>query len=220
MVCPRNRVGRVKIVGMDSQGIGNFFAGVSALGAIVSAILAYITWRQALGSKEAKAKADEAHKAALTMSAAAERSAKAAEEQANQAELARKAAEERVRQAEESLEQMRQLVAEQQSQSQSQSEMAASLHRPILEFTHVINDQRPNDYSYYLRNNTGTPVIVLEVTNLNNFSHPGLSIPELPIEVHPGEPVKFTIPHTRTNKSLELRIDVRGKEKTLFVEIP
>ena len=75
------------------------FAGLSALGGIVSAIFACTTWRQALGSKEAKAKADEAHKAALAMSAAAERSAKAAEERADQAEKL--------------LERMQQLIAEQ-----------------------------------------------------------------------------------------------------------
>ncbi|WP_315296200.1 hypothetical protein [Rothia mucilaginosa] len=182
------------------------FAGLSAIGAIVSGFCAYKTWLHTIGSKEAEAKAEESRKAALDMRDAAERSAKAAEKRANQAEK--------------SLEKMQQLVAEQQSQSQSQSEIAASLHRPILEFTHVINDQRHNDYSYYLRNNTGTPVIVLEVTNLNNFNHPGLSIPKLPIEVHPGNPVKFNIPHTRANKSLELRINVSGKEETIFVEIP
>lgn len=140
--------------------------------------------------------------------------------QSNGSKKAKAKAEERARQSEELLEQMQQLVAEQQSQSQSQSEIAASLHRPILEFTHVINGQRPNDYSYYLRNNTGTPVIVLEVTNLNNFTHPDLSIPKLPIEVHPGNPVKFNIPHTRANKSLKLQINVNGKEETIFVEIP
>ena len=171
------------MVGMDlQQFIIIIISGISALATVVAAIY---TRRQAIGSKEAKAKAEE-----------------------------------RARQAEESLEQMQQLVAEQQSQSQSQSEIAVSLHRPILEFTHVINDQRHNDYSYYLRNNTGTPVIVLEVTNLNNFNHPDLSIPKLPIEVHPGNPVKFNIPHTRANKSLELRINVSGKEETIFVEIP
>ncbi len=193
------------MVSMD-QFFQILFAGLSAIGAIVSGFCAYKTWLHTIGSKEAEAKAEESRKAALDMRDAAERSAKAAEKRANQAEK--------------SLEKMQQLVAEQQSQSQSQSEIAASLHRPILEFTHVINDQRHNDYSYYLRNNTGTPVIVLEVTNLNNFNHPGLSIPKLPIEVHPGNPVKFNIPHTRANKSLELRINVSGKEETIFVEIP
>ena len=88
------------MVSMD-QFFQIFFTGLSAIGAIVSGFCAYKTWLHTIGSKEAKAKADEAHKAALAMSAAAERSAKAAEEQANQAELARKAAEERSRQAEE-----------------------------------------------------------------------------------------------------------------------
>lgn len=191
------------MTGMDSQFIANLISGISAAAAIASAIVA---WRQATGSKEAKAKADEAHKAALDMSEAAKRSAKAAEERAQQAEK--------------SLKQMQQLVAEQQSQSQSQSEIAASLHRPILEFTHVINGQRPNDYHYKLRNNTQTSVMVLEVKNLDKFTSPELEIPKLPMEVHPGKPVTFYLPHTRRNKSLELRINVSGKEETIFVEIP
>ena len=217
MVCPRNRVGRVKIAGMDSQGIGNLFAGVSALGAIVSAILAYITWRQALGSKEAKAKADEAHKAALAMSAAAERSAKAAEEQANQAELARKAAEERVRQAEKSLEQMQQIVAEQQSQSQSQSKIADSLRGPVLELTK--GSGRPY---YILRNKTESSIKILKVLNHECFRYSDYSdeLPEIPEEVHPGKPINLCLPHKAFVTSLDLQIEVSGKEETLYVEIP
>lgn len=97
------------MVSMD-QFFQIFFAGLSALGAIVSAIFAYITWRQALGSKEAKAKADEAHKAALDMSDAAQRSAEAAQE--------------KVKQAEELLEEM--------------SDIASNLWRPEFELTHVV----------------------------------------------------------------------------------
>ncbi len=206
MVCPRNRVGQVKIAGMDSQGIGNLFAGVSALGAIVSAIFACITWRQALGSKEAKAKADEAHKAALDMRDAAQRSAKAAEERAQQAEK--------------SLKQMQQIVAEQQSQSQSQSKIADSLYRPILELTHVVKDQRPNDHRYKLRNISENPVIVLEVKNRTDFLTRDGNIPDLPVTVHPGNPVNLFLRHPRGVNSLDLRIKVSGKKETIFVEIP
>lgn len=83
MMCPRNRVKLVIVVGMDSQDTANLISLGSMLATVIAAIY---TRRQAIGSKEAKAKADEAHKAALAMSAAAERSAKAAEERANQSE--------------------------------------------------------------------------------------------------------------------------------------
>ena len=195
MVCPRNRVGRVKIAGMDSQGIGNLFAGVAALGAIVSAILAYITWRQALGSKEAKAKADEAHKAALDMRDAAKRSAKAAEEQANQAELARKAAEERSRQAEELLEQM--------------SDIASSLWRPELELTH----EGANWFK--LRNVTNAPIKILKVANANRFKM--CHCPSIPGVLRSGEEVRVTLSHMANVTNLELQID--GRDDIVYVPI-
>lgn len=154
------------------------------------------------------------------MSAAAERSAKAAKEQANQAELARKAAEERVRQAEKSLEQMQQIVAEQQSQSQSQSKIADSLYRPTLELAHVVENQRPDNYHYMLRNISGNPVTVLEVKNLDAFITPYCDIPDLPATVHPGSPLRFHLPRTGKVESLELRINDSGQEKTLYVEFP
>ena len=146
--------------GMDSQFIANLISGISAFAAIASAIIA---GRQAAGSKEAKAKADEAHKVALDMRDAAQRSAKAAEEQANQAELARKAAEERARQAEKSLEQMQQIVTEQQSQSQSQFKIATNLWHPEFQLTHV------RGLRYKLQNITERPLDVLEVVNQDMF---------------------------------------------------
>ena len=56
---------------MDSQFIANLISGISALATVVAAIY---TRRQAIGSKEAKAKAEESHKAALDMRDAAQRS--------------------------------------------------------------------------------------------------------------------------------------------------
>lgn len=44
---------------MDSQLFSNFFAGLSALAAIISAICAFIAWYQSIGSKKAKAEAEE-----------------------------------------------------------------------------------------------------------------------------------------------------------------
>ena len=67
-------------------GMSNIPTWVSAGAATLSFIFTVVSWYLSNKSKEAKAKADEAHKAALAMSAAAERSAKAAEERADQAE--------------------------------------------------------------------------------------------------------------------------------------
>ena len=47
------------MAGMDSQFIANLISGISALAAIVSAICAYIAWYQSIGSKKAKAEAEE-----------------------------------------------------------------------------------------------------------------------------------------------------------------
>lgn len=135
------------MTGMDSQFIANLISGVSAAAAIASAIFA--GW-QVIGSKAAKAKTDTAHKAALAMSAAAERSAKAAEERADQAEKL--------------LERMQQLIAEQQSQSQSQSKIAASLQASEFELTNV-----PRTSIFNLRNVTMGPIKILEVVNLSQF---------------------------------------------------
>ena len=155
---------------MDSQLFSNFFAGLSALAAIISAICAFIAWYQSIGSKKAKAEAEE-----------------------------------RARQAEELLAQM--------------SDIASSLRRPILELVHE-NKNHPDHERYRLRNNIGHPVTILEVMNLQEFFVRYCDIPELPAEVHRGNPVNFSLPHDVTVKSLELRIKVSGKEEALFVEIP
>ena len=97
------------------------FSGGSAFAAIVSAFFAAVSWYQSIGSKKAKAKAEEAHRAALEMRDAAVRSAKAAEERAQQAE--------------EALKQVEQLAAESQKQSKSQADIASHTWRPTFELT-------------------------------------------------------------------------------------
>ena len=193
---------------MDSQFIANLISGISALATVVAAIY---TRRQAIGSKEAKAKAEESHKAALDMRDAAQRSAKAAEEQANQAELARKAAEERVRQAEKSLEQMQQLVAEQQSQSQSQSKIAANLWRPKFQLTHV------REMRYKLQNISEHSLDVLKVVNQNEFVwcddihqrfNPGESL-----DIHLGGVAQIPLPSN-------LILQVADQNEPIYVQIP
>lgn len=196
------------MVSMD-QFFQIFFAGLSAIGAIVSGFYAYKTWLHTIGSKEAEAKADEAHKAALAMRDAAERSAKAAEEQANQAKLARKAAEERVRQAEKSLEQMQQIVAEQQSQSQSQSEIAANLYRPIFELTH------DGGTWFKLRNTTKNSIKIIEVANANKFTI--CDFEELPRVLKPNEEISIILDCKGGVTNLELRID--GQDDSVFIPL-
>ena len=122
--------------------ISTLFSGGSAIAAIVSVFFAIVSWYQALGSKKAKAKAEEAHRAALEMRDAAVRAAKAAEERAQQVE---------------------QLVAEQQKQSESQGKIASHLWRPTFELTLDRGD------TYLLSNVTNESVEVLEVANLDEF---------------------------------------------------
>lgn len=118
------------------------FSGGSAIAAIVSVFFAIVSWYQSLGSKKAKAKAEEAHRAALEMRDAAVRAAKAAEERARQ---------------------MERIVAEQQKQSESQAKIESHLWRPTFELTPDRGD------TYLLRNVTNESVEVLEVANLDDF---------------------------------------------------
>ena len=129
----------VRIVGMD---ISTLFSGGSAIAAIVSVFFAIVSWYQSLGSKKAKAKAEEAHRAALEMRDAAVRAAKAAEERAQQVE---------------------QILAEAKNQSKSQAEIASHTWRPTFELTHDRGD------TYLLHNVTRESVEVLEVANLDEF---------------------------------------------------
>lgn len=118
------------------------FSGGSTFAAFISVFFAGISWYRALGSKKAKKKAEEAHRAALEMRDAAVRAAEAAEERARQ---------------------MEQIVAEQQKQSESQAKIESHLWRPIFELTLDRGD------TYLLSNVTGESVEVLEVANLDEF---------------------------------------------------
>ncbi len=129
----------VRIVGMD---FSTLFSGGSAFAAIISVFFAIVSWYQSLGSKKAKAKAEEAHRAALEMRDAAVRAAKAAEERAQQVE---------------------QILAEAKNQSKSQAEIASHTWRPTFELTHDRGD------TYLLHNVTRESVEVLEVANLDEF---------------------------------------------------
>ncbi len=193
MVCPRNRVELVIVVGMDSQDTANLISLGSMLATVIAAIY---TRRQAIGSKEAKAKADEAHKAALDMRDAAQRSAEVAQEKVKQAERSAKAAEEQVNQAEELLEQM--------------SDIASNLWRPEFELTHVVGKE-----TFSLRNVTMGPITVLEVMNLDKFE--GLDSKKIVKEFQSGEMVRVDLHHHGSDLNLRLRID--GRDNILCVPI-
>ena len=179
---------------MDSQFIANLISGISALATVVAAIY---TRRQAIGSKEAKAKAEEAHKAALAMSAAAERSAKAAEERANQAEKL--------------LEQMQQIVTEQQSQSQSQSKIAANLWRPEFQLTHV------REMRYKLQNISEHSLDVLKVVNQNEF----FRCDDINQQFNPGESLDILLGGAwEIPLPSNLILQVAGRDEPIHVQIP
>ncbi len=180
-------------------GMNNIPAWVSAGAATLSLIFTVVSWYLSNKSKKAKEKAEAAHQATLDMCAAVQRSAQAAEE--------------RVEQVEKSLEQMKQIVTEQQSQSQSQSDIASSLRRPVLELADALED-----FHYTLRNTTESSIKILKVLNHDRFRYYG-RLPEIPAEVHPGKPADLFLYHT-DDTSLDLQIEVSGKEETLYVEIP
>ena len=165
------------MTGMDTQFITILISVGSMLAAIASAIFA---GKQAIGSKEAKAKAEEEANQA-------ERSTKAAEKQANQAERSAKAAEEQVKQAEELLEQM--------------SDIASNLWRPEFELTHVARR------TFSLRNVTMGPIKVLDVVNPDQFIE--LDLKKIVKEFQSGEMVRVTLNYYGDDANLRLRIDGR-----------
>lgn len=179
-------------------GMSNIPAWVSAGAATLSFIFTVVSWYLSNKSKEAKAKADEAHKAALDMRDAARRSVTVAEEQANQAKRSAEAAEERVRQAEELLEQM--------------SDIASNLWRPEFELTNI-----PRTGNFSLRNVTMGPIKVLEVVNLSEFGNQENLKETIEKEFGSGEMVRFELYHHGSDLNLRLRID--GRDNILCVPI-
>lgn len=177
MVCPRNRVELVIVVGMNLQDAANLIALGTMLATVIAAIY---TRRQAIGSKEAKAKAEEEANQA-------ERSTKAAEKQANQAERSAKAAEEQVHHAEELLEQM--------------SDISSNLWHPEFELAHVARR------IFNLRNVTMGPIKVLDVVNSDQFV--GLDLEKVVKEFQSGEIVRVTLDYYGDDANLRLRIDGR-----------
>ena len=183
------------MVGMDlQQFIIIIISGISALATVVAAIY---TRRQAIGSKEAKAKAEESHKATLDMRDAAVRSADAAEKQA--------------RQSEKLLEQKEQIVTKQQSQSQSQSKIAANLWRPEFQLTHIQNMR------YKLRNNSEHPLDVLKVVNQNEF----VWCDDINQQFNPGESLDILLGGAgEIPLPSNLVLQIAGRDAPIYIQIP
>ena len=177
-------------------GMNNIPAWVSAGVATLSLIFTVVSWYLSNKSKKAKEKAEAAHQATLDMCTAVQRSAQAAEE--------------RVEQVEKSLEQMKQIVTEQQSQSQSQSKIAASLLVPEFELTHV-----GGDATFSLRNVTMGPIKVLDVVNSYQFEE--LDREEIVKEFQSREMVKINLNYCSGDDNLRLRIE--GRDNILCVPI-
>lgn len=177
-------------------GMNNIPAWVSAGAATLSLIFTVVSWYLSNKSKKAKEKAEAAHQATLDMCTAVQRSAQAAEE--------------RVEQVEKSLEQMKQIVTEQQSQSQSQSKIAASLLVPEFELTHV-----GGDATFSLRNVTMDPIKVLDVVNSYQFEE--LDREEIVKEFQSREMVKINLNYCSGDDNLRLRIE--GRDNILCVPI-
>ena len=183
----------VRIVAMD---FSTLFSGGSLLAAFISAFFAAVSWYQALGSKKATKKAEEAHQAALEMRDAAVRAAEAAEE--------------RARQAEKSLKQMEQIVAEEQKQSESQAEIASRLWKPAFELTL----DRGN--TYLLSNVTGESVEVLEVANLDEF----VRCDQIQQVFRPGESLRiFMLGASGKPLPSNLELRIRGLDEVIPVPI-
>ncbi len=177
-------------------GMNNIPAWVSAGAATLSLIFTVVSWYLSNKSKKAKEKAEAAHQATLDMCTAVQRSAQAAED--------------RVEQVEKSLEQMKQIVTEQQSQSQSQSKIAASLLVPEFELTHV-----GGDATFSLRNVTMGPIKVLDVVNSYQFEE--LDREEIVKEFQSREMVKINLNYCSGDDNLRLRIE--GRDNILCVPI-
>lgn len=120
-------------------------------------------------------------------------------------------AEERARQAEELLKQMQQIVSEQQSQSESQSKIAANLWRPKFQLTHV------REMRYKLQNISEHSLDVLRVVNQDEFVwcddihqrfNPGESL-----DIHLGGVAQIPLPSN-------LILQVADQNEPIYVQIP
>ena len=131
--------------------------------------------------------------------------------QSNGSKKAKAESEERARQAEESLKQMHQIIEEQQSQSQSQADIASNLWRPKFQLTHVRGLQ------YKLQNITKQSLNVRKVVNQDEF----FRCDDINQQFNPGESLDIHLGGVM-GKPLpsNLILQVAGRDKPIYVQIP
>lgn len=124
---------------------------------------------------------------------------------------AKSEAEEQARRADESLKQMQQIVAEQQSQSQSQSKIAANLWRPEFQLTHV------REMRYKLQNISEHSLDVLKVVNQNEF----FRCDDINQQFNPGESLDILLGGAwEIPLPSNLILQVAGRDEPIHVQIP
>lgn len=127
------------------------------------------------------------------------------------AQLSAEAAQEKVNQAEKLLEQMQQIVAEQQSQSQSQSKIAANLWRPKFQLTHV------REMRYKLQNISEHSLDVLRVVNQDEF----FRCDDIHQQFKPGESLDiFLAGAWGIPLPSNLILQIAGRNEPIHVQIP
>lgn len=120
-------------------------------------------------------------------------------------------AEERARQAEELLKQMQQIVSEQQSQSESQSKIAANLWRSKFQLTHV------QGMRYKLQNIAEQSLNVLKVVNQDEF----VRCDDIHQQFNPGESLDIRLGAVaRKPLPSNLVLQVAGRDEPIYVQIP
>ena len=131
--------------------------------------------------------------------------------QSNGSKKAKAESEERARQAEESLKQMHQIIEEQQSQSQSQADIASNLWRPKFQLTHV------RGLRYKLQNITKQSLNVLKVVNQDEF----FRCDDIHHQFNPGESLDIRLGDVM-GKPLpsNLVLQVADQDEPIYVQIP
>lgn len=132
-------------------------------------------------------------------------------QQAIGSKKAKAESEERARQAEKSLKQMHQIIEEQQSQSQSQADIASNLWRPKFQLTHV------RGLRYKLQNITKQSLNVLKVVNQDEF----FRCDDINQQFNPGESLDILLGGAgEIPLPSNLILQVAGRNEPIYVQIP
>lgn len=106
---------------------------------------------------------------------------------------------------------MQQLVAEQQSQSQSQADIASNLWRPKFQLTHV------RGLRYKLQNITKQSLNVIKVVNQDEF----FRCDDIHQQFNPGESLDVLLGGAgEIPLPSNLILQVAGRDEPIYVQIP